>query len=451
MEDKITCPICKATNDIDEICCTECGQRFKPIELDTITCPICKTINDKSVDCCTSCGQRLRKAEIDVVKYSNIDIGDSVDIIESKEKKQSKLPFILLIIFAVIGFVFYVNKIQEDKAAAIMRDFKETTITINQNQQFTLPTEIVAAMGNNRRKQVDVQWDTKTIDTSSPGTKTATGKISGYDKTVKLKVIVLPQKIINTIADCTVQNSILGVNVKISADIKQVLFKVYRNGSTVKQVLNVDKGIINGNVYLPLGPGYYDVTVYTSKDTDDDYFYYYNRIVVNNEDARDSHFLLPDAYIDSTSPEILELAYSLTAGCHTDLERTFAIHDWVAKNISYDVKTYFDKKLHAYSSLETLKERTALCNGYASLTAALNRAIGIKAKYVYGTSKNSSGSESHAWNETYVDGKWIIQDTTWDAGGIDEKTHQFIYKYSRRYFDPDPEEFKKDHTKEGEL
>ena len=165
---------------------------------------------------------------------------------------------------------------------------------------------------------------------------------------------------------------------------------------------------------------------------------------------RDMSFLLPDTYVESDSSTIKELAYSIIAGCPTDMEKTRAIHDWVASNIPYDTKAYFSKQLHEYSALETLKGKTAVCNGYANLTAALNRAIGIKTKIVVGTASNSSGTEGHAWNESFIDGKWVIQDTTWDAGGIDPKTKQFKFRLSHKYFNPTPEVFEKDHTKNGE-
>lgn len=163
-------------------------------------------------------------------------------------------------------------------------------------------------------------------------------------------------------------------------------------------------------------------------------------------------FLLPDQNIESDSSKIIELASSLVLGLKTDREKTLAIHDFVASNIAYDTDEYYSKKVVEKSALETLDGGKAVCSGYANLTAALNRAVGIKTKIIEGTAwnSNSSNSEGHAWNETFIDGKWLIQDTTWDAGGVNSKTKQFVFSLSHKYFDPSLTEFEKNHKKTKE-
>lgn len=433
MGNKITCPVCKSINDRSESCCTECGQRLKAIDLDITSCPICKTINNKSAYCCISCGQRLRIAPSD-----------------GNKNNTSKFP-LLLVLFISLGFLYFSYKYSDKVTSTKIQDFQEITITINQDEQFTLPEKVVAMMQNKKRKEVEVQWDNKIIDTSAPGTKMVSGKIKGYNKPVKLKAIVVPHKIINGFTNSTTKNSIVEVKTSLSEDTKQVWFKISKIGYKKDQVIAVEKGIVNAKLYLPFGSGKYNVSVYTSTEKEErSPFYQYGKFQITNEDTRDMTFLLPDTYVESDSPTIIELAYSITAGCHADMEKTRAIHDWVASNISYDTKAYFSKQLHEYSAIETLKGKTAVCNGYANLTAALNRAIGIKTKIVSGTATNSSKTEGHAWNETFIDGNWIIQDTTWDAGGINPKTQEFKFRLSHKYFNPKPEVFVKDHTKTEE-
>jgi hypothetical protein len=57
------------------------------------------------------------------------------------------------------------------------------------------------------------------------------------------------------------------------------------------------------------------------------------------------------------------------------------------------------------------------------LTIALNRALGIKAKNISDDAIWLSRGDTwddkdryidHAWVETYVDGRWVIQDPTWN-------------------------------------
>ncbi|MEX1030769.1 MAG: transglutaminase domain-containing protein [Paenibacillaceae bacterium] len=68
------------------------------------------------------------------------------------------------------------------------------------------------------------------------------------------------------------------------------------------------------------------------------------------------------------------------------------------------------------------------CDGYARLNIALHRAVGIKAKLIIGSAIDIESGQSwtdellkvpnHAWNEVFIDGRWITHDPTWDAGYI---------------------------------
>ena len=119
------------------------------------------------------------------------------------------------------------------------------------------------------------------------------------------------------------------------------------------------------------------------------------------------------------------------------------------------MEALINNQVHEYSALETVSGKKAVCNGYANLTAALNRAIGIRCKIIVGTAKNNildktSKVSNHAWNETYINGKWIIQDTTWDAGGLDSLIKKFNFRLSHKYFNPSANVFARDHTKISE-
>ncbi|OPX87206.1 MAG: hypothetical protein A4E53_02584 [Pelotomaculum sp. PtaB.Bin104] len=54
--------------------------------------------------------------------------------------------------------------------------------------------------------------------------------------------------------------------------------------------------------------------------------------------------------------------------------------------------------------------------------------------------------ENHAWNEVLIEGRWVTMDTTWDAGGVNQNNN-FVFRFSRKYYDPRPEDFAKDHIK----
>jgi transglutaminase-like putative cysteine protease len=141
-----------------------------------------------------------------------------------------------------------------------------------------------------------------------------------------------------------------------------------------------------------------------------------------------SEYILPSKLVQSHHPEIQQLAYELTIGLKTDEEKSKAIFRWVATNISYDAESYFRDPSNPryYSSLETLRDKRALCSGYANLNAALHRAVGIEAQVVYG--------EGHAWNEVKISNSWQEQDPTYGSGGLDMNNKSFIPQFNEQYF-----------------
>lgn len=144
-----------------------------------------------------------------------------------------------------------------------------------------------------------------------------------------------------------------------------------------------------------------------------------------------SPYLLPSQFIQSTDPQIVKLAKTVTKGKMGVAAKSKAIYDWMTHHITYNVEEYERWKVDNHytyaNALETLKKGSGICMGYARLNAALHRAVGIEAKIVYG--------EEHAWNQVKIKGIWQDQDTTYGSGYIDEKTNQFIQSYNPIYFD----------------
>ena len=145
--------------------------------------------------------------------------------------------------------------------------------------------------------------------------------------------------------------------------------------------------------------------------------------------------------------EVADLASLVTANAKNNYEKAKAINDWVAKNIYYDydkleyIKEEYDPE-YSYSILTTLETKRNVCAGYTNVTVAMLRCVGIPAKYISGTAKSGG---RHAWTEAYVDGRWMIIDTTWNSGNKYEKG---IYKKGinrDKYFDISMEEFSRDH------
>ncbi len=132
--------------------------------------------------------------------------------------------------------------------------------------------------------------------------------------------------------------------------------------------------------------------------------------------------------VQSEYANMISLAEQLTDGCENDYDCALAIHDWVASYLYYDKDSLVSEETAPYSATEVVNRRRAVCLGYATLYATLCRSINIPCNIVSGyalgiangasewnESSIASEEQNHAWNEVYVDGRWIIVDTTWDS------------------------------------
>ncbi|OBR64270.1 hypothetical protein A7K91_12125 [Paenibacillus oryzae] len=160
--------------------------------------------------------------------------------------------------------------------------------------------------------------------------------------------------------------------------------------------------------------------------------------------------------IQARHKEIVALSDEITKNASSDMDKLIAIHAWVTEHIEYDYATYNGAKSEPQDALSVLRNQYAVCEGYSNLTAALGRAAGIPTQVVSGyVSQYSStwdqvlkrlkdNSNRHAWNQAYVDGRWIVLDTTWDAAQYSEGVR--ISEPTKLYFDPDPVYFASSHT-----
>lgn len=153
--------------------------------------------------------------------------------------------------------------------------------------------------------------------------------------------------------------------------------------------------------------------------------------------------------------EVARLAQDITRSAGTEMEKLRALHDWVAQNLTYDVAMYRSGRIRSQDPVEVLKKRTAVCEGYSRLLAAMLQAVGMRADVVPGWSRMShetwadllgrSPQANHAWNEVAVDGRVVRVDATWNSGYLDGSA--FVPHFQHRYFDPDPAAFARSHSR----
>ncbi len=152
------------------------------------------------------------------------------------------------------------------------------------------------------------------------------------------------------------------------------------------------------------------------------------------------------SYGGSTSSEATKLAQAvvnkiITKGM-SDFEKAKAIHDYMVINIDYDYANFCANTIpsDSYTAIGALKNKYAVCAGYAKTYLLMCQLSGLECIYVTGTAGGP-----HAWNQVKIDGKWYNVDVTWDDPVSTDKAFD-DHKYNRySYFLISDELMYKDH------
>ncbi|MMZ58406.1 Transglutaminase-like superfamily protein [compost metagenome] len=125
-------------------------------------------------------------------------------------------------------------------------------------------------------------------------------------------------------------------------------------------------------------------------------------------------------------------AKELTQNKTTDVDKVKAIYDYVINNIKYDHQLAVQSPTDYIPRIDrTLDTKKDICYGYSTLFAAMLRSVDIPAKLVMGNTDYVS--TYHAWNEVYLDGSWVIIDTTVDSGWNGTTTAFEMIKEDSKY------------------
>ncbi|NLC43153.1 MAG: hypothetical protein GX783_02590 [Clostridiales bacterium] len=110
----------------------------------------------------------------------------------------------------------------------------------------------------------------------------------------------------------------------------------------------------------------------------------------------------------------IKKADQLTSGVSGDEAKLKKIYNFVVSNIRYDsAKLGTLPSTYVPSVNDTYSSKSGICYDFASLTGAMLRSVGIPTKLIMGYADGVNGY--HAWNEVYIDGKWVTVDTSYDS------------------------------------
>ncbi|MDR2602047.1 MAG: transglutaminase-like domain-containing protein [Spirochaetaceae bacterium] len=137
-----------------------------------------------------------------------------------------------------------------------------------------------------------------------------------------------------------------------------------------------------------------------------------------------ARWIYPSFYVQSDSFIVTNLLNNITFGKTNEMDKTRAIHDYIVSKLIYDSASFSNRsRSRKMDAVSVVENDTAVCEGYANLSAALLRAAGIPVKIVV------ARSISHAWNNVYVNGAWKFYDATWDDPVPDRGPGVIGYKY----------------------
>ena len=185
-------------------------------------------------------------------------------------------------------------------------------------------------------------------------------------------------------------------------------------------------------------------------------------------DSKRQELLLRPSYdVDSNNKNVIALAKTITASLTDDYAKAQAIHDWVSNNIYYTnndpfadyysfvidakgerVLNGFGEAIFSQEASYVIESKRAYCEGYANLTCALLRAVGIPSLVYDGWALSDINSWGpHAWTGAYIksQNKWIIMDTTYDSSNRYYDGEYRTEKARKAHFDADLPTFSKTH------
>ena len=134
----------------------------------------------------------------------------------------------------------------------------------------------------------------------------------------------------------------------------------------------------------------------------------------------------------SDNMKAIEFGKTLLSKEKTTDAKVKALYNQLVKSMSYDYDKISKLTSDYVPSVEqTYLDMKGICYDYSALFASIQRYHGIPTRLVKGYSKYVDGY--HAWNEVFIDGKWVIIDNTVDNTWKGSKSGLTMFKSSKDY------------------
>ena len=139
-----------------------------------------------------------------------------------------------------------------------------------------------------------------------------------------------------------------------------------------------------------------------------------------------------------------QLSASLAAHARTNNEKARLLFAWLVYHVAYDTEaTQVGARQPSCTPAAVLRNRRAVCQGYADRFIAVARQMKLPAQTVIGFGRTSRTgmppATNYAWNVYRANGRWHLVDATWGAGSVGD--YRFGQRSSPFWFDAAPTKF----------
>jgi hypothetical protein len=150
------------------------------------------------------------------------------------------------------------------------------------------------------------------------------------------------------------------------------------------------------------------------------------KVTMDNPNAA---FIVPNRLVNyKASSQAVAKSVELCQGLKTDDDKVSAVWDYLAKSMVYDyIKAATVKSGYVPDVDQTLSQKRGICFDYSSLFATMLRVQGIPTKLVVGYLNVAGNAQYHAWNNVFLNGKWVHKDATFAQQNYAEKNYSISY------------------------
>ena len=180
----------------------------------------------------------------------------------------------------------------------------------------------------------------------------------------------------------------------------------------------------------------------------------------SGQDTNQQLGLLTSVWANYTDPSIQAIAEKITQGLTSPVAEAQAVYNWEAQHIGYNGSLLANNGYGWSTTEETLTSKVGICVDYANVADAFLRSLGIPTQMVVGYASDSSvqevdnGNNGHAWNRSWINGKWVYFDPTWSRLYFMSSSNALpgrhdLWVFQPQWFNPPTKAFNQTHHSIG--